>query len=167
MLERDETRVRAEAAEQRADKFNRQRAAAQDDAAAHVARIAALEQAVVAAAEATKVGQERLRTETQALQTHIECAEERGWEAERRRDALAKQIEAERVEHSRLVATLHRAEEKIMEEQVRISHDPPPSPPTPSPHLVPPCLTSHPTRVVAGPGECGRGALAAVAAPTR
>ena len=121
VMERDETRVRAEAAEQRADKFNGQRAASQEAIGVYISRISALEQAVVAAAEATKVGQERLRTETQALQAHIESAEERCKESERRRDALARQLEAERTEHARLVTTVHRTEERLMEEQVRAS----------------------------------------------
>ena len=121
MVERDAARARAEAAEQRGEKFNRQRAIAQEEAASHIARISALEAAASAATEATRVGQERLRTETSALSTHIECAEERCREAERRRDLIARQLESEREERTRMVSALHRADEKIMEEQVRAS----------------------------------------------
>ena len=72
-------------AEARADKYNKMRATAEEEAAAHVARIAALEAAAAAATEATRLGSERLRAETAALRTHVEYAEDRCREAERRR----------------------------------------------------------------------------------
>ena len=114
-------RARTEAAETRADKFNRQRASAQEEAAGHVARISALEAAVAAAAEASRASKERLKTETAALRTHIEYAEERCAEVERRRDALVNQLESGRNDMSKMQSALHRASEQIMEEQVRAS----------------------------------------------
>lgn len=114
-------RARTEAAENRADKFNRQRASAQEEAAGHVARISALEAAVVAAAEASRASKERLKTETAALRTHIEYAEERCADVERRRDALVNQLESGRKDMSKMQSALHRASEQIMEEQVRAS----------------------------------------------
>ena len=63
--------------------------------------------------------EERLHRETSALRAHVEAAEARCREAERRRDDLAAAIEAERADALRAKAALARAEERVMEEQVR------------------------------------------------
>ena len=117
--ERDSAKERAEHAEARADKFQRQRAEAVGEAQQLAARIAGLEASAVAATEAKDVDEERLQRETAALRTHIEFAESRGRQAERRCDALMATLEKERHEALRTQTALARAEERLMEERVR------------------------------------------------
>lgn len=94
--ERDAARERAEAADARADKLNHQRAVAVTDAQQLRGEIGTLEAAVAAAAEQKAMYEERLKQESAALKTHVEYAETRAREAERRRDALVSQLDKER-----------------------------------------------------------------------
>ena len=117
--ERDKARERADAADARAEKLSAARAAAEKETQAHAAKIAALEAAVSAAHDAKLVAEDRLQREASSLKTHVEYAETRCREAERRRDALIHSLDGERSEAVRVKSALARAEEKIMEEQVR------------------------------------------------
>ena len=104
---RDAARERAENAERRAEKLNSERALAVEQASSLLSKVAALEAKSNAAADAKIMYEERLRRETSALREHVEAAESRCREAERRRDVMASALEGERETTMRAQAALH------------------------------------------------------------
>ena len=116
---RDQARERAINAEKRADKCNAERALAVEQANSLLSKVAALEATATANVDTKLMYEERLHRETSALRSHVEAAEARCREAERRRDGLAAAIDAERENALRAKTVLARAEERVMEEQVR------------------------------------------------
>ena len=93
---RDQARERAINAEKRADKCNAERALAVEQANSLLSKVAALEATATANVDTKLMYEERLHRETSALRSHVEAAEARCREAERRRDGLAAAIDAER-----------------------------------------------------------------------
>ena len=117
---RDKAQERAVNAERRADKCNGERALAVEQASSLLSKVAALEATASAHGDTRLMYEERLHRETSALRAHVDAAEARSREAERRRDGLAAAIEEERANALRAKAALACAEERVMEERASI-----------------------------------------------